>query len=806
MTERIPLDEIPESPSLERGVDAVSSSEEELNFHELARTRAELRRALEDLGISSGAVLKSIREGAKVKDAIEIAVADKKGSAKMLAEAYIDELARIDEKAHAYKLETGPVKDKEGATRIVHKIKDAQRGLEQEKKIADDRSWVDEEKIAEEIGPVFGELSDLQTQIDDITDFELRRLRESASDPYARRTHEKLLRTIQTERGELESKEKAESIAHPIESRSLDLVSYVRGLHEAGHIAPTPTVEEYLHEISTRMIGGKPMFLHGPTGTGKTSLARFASRHLTGVEAEMIYCNPQTRETNIHGKERIRPAGKDNASIETFFDWGPLAKAMRDGTPVVFDEFTALPKEQMSMIKGIMSAKVGDTVQITGNGPTVIAPGFQMIFTANLKSEKNPERQDIPPEVANEFDQNNLHVGYTPKEESYDIMLARLMNPDGSIDLSDHDLSVTLPKFCEALYEIQTAYTGEANEETAQLTGTLGTGKKPSLKKLVMNQRTVEAVIDGWKIEKARGADTSFVEFLDGRLSSSLTFKEYPEGDRILAAKILASKGFLRTKTAVDLGLPKNTFDFDAAKKLRGNGEALEGVLSKSKDVKHLSLKEIAILDPFDVRKRAMAEMANQFIGPEDEEAKKAEQETDPESLKEANQSFVKETFGGWYGNATAEELNQMPIVIEPKSQSWDAMKSDTDPKKSGEYTLNPETQGLDFEGAKIFIPDLKKFEGKPLAKVAQHIVSKYGDKYHIPGLEYWKWLIENPDKSPQELKDGNYHFFFGSTLRHRNGGWGVPWFGWSGGEWRRSARWVRFDWGSDCRVVLLEK
>src|SRR3989344_1207651 len=288
-----------------------------LNFHELARTRAELRRSLEELGISSGAVLKSFREGASVSDAIEIATVDLSGAEKKIAQVYIDELAKIDQKAHAYKLESVKLGE-----RKIPQIKEAQKVLEQEKETADERSLIDEEKIAREIGPVFGELSDLQTQIAELTSFELRRLRESASDPYAKRTHERLLGTVQKERAELESKEKLQNIEHPIESRALDLVLYAQSLHDAGHIAPTPTVEEYLHEISTRMIGGKPVFLHGPTGTGKTSIARFASARLTGEEPEMIYCNPQTRETNIHGKERIRPAGKDNTSIETFFDWG----------------------------------------------------------------------------------------------------------------------------------------------------------------------------------------------------------------------------------------------------------------------------------------------------------------------------------------------------------------------------------------------------------------------------------------------------------------------------------------------------
>ena len=146
------------------------------------------------------------------------------------------------------------------------------------------------------------------------------------------------------------------------------------------------------------MLLGKPMFLHGPTGTGKTSQARSAAEHFTGNAAEMVYCNPQMRESAVWGKTGIRPVkGGQAGAIETVDIFGPLAKAVSEGRPIIFDEFTALPKEQMVFIKGIFNAKIGDIVNIVGNGRMKITPGFQMIFTANLKSEKNPERQDLPP-------------------------------------------------------------------------------------------------------------------------------------------------------------------------------------------------------------------------------------------------------------------------------------------------------------------------------------------------------------------------------------------------------------------------
>ena len=740
-------------------------SPEQPNFHEVAEERKVLRKALGEL-----------RTEIRDKVAPEL-------------------LEEVEEKAGRFK-----IADHGG-------FSGAKDALRKDREKSDDKTWLDDEFIKEEVGEVYGDIARLRDEIRDLQEFEFRRLRDSTGNPQAVKTHKSLILTIQEERKGLEEQLSDIEREYPTESRAVTLSEYARHLHEVGHIAHTPSVGQAIRDIEMRMISGRPMFLHGPTGTGKTSLARLAASHLTGSEAEMIYCNPQTRETNIHGKERIRPAGKDNASIETFFDWGPLARAMKDGKVVVFDEFTALPKEQMSMIKGIMSAKVGDRAPVTGNGQVEITPGFQMIFTANLKSEKNPERQDIPPEVANEFDQNNLHIDYTPKEEAYDIMLARLMNTDGSVDLSYHDITITLPKLSEAFHEIQVAYTGVAEEETARLTGTMdASGKRPGLKKLVMNQRTVEAILTDWRTERTRQSDANFTEFLDQRLKMSLTFREYPETDRVLAAKILASKGFLLTLDAKELGLPSNTFSFDAAKKMREDKSGVRSLLEKSGEVRSLPLMEVAELDPFGLRQRDMREVAGEFIEPEEDPVDRESSNLDSESLKLKYKPFLDQTFGTWYNNGNPLDIDKVPQIVPSREQDWQALKNDIDNTKAGEYTLNPEAQGLNFEGMKVFIPDLSSFNGKQLAEVAEHLISTYSATHIIPGLEYWQWLIENPDKSPEELKDGKYNFFFGSTLRDQGGRWRVPYAGWNGSEWHRSARWLDGAWiGDDC-VVLLEK
>ena len=179
----------------------------------------------------------------------------------------------------------------------------------------------------------------------------------------------------------------------------------------------------------------------------------------------------------------------------------------------------------------------------------------------------------------------------------------------------------------------------------------------------------------------------------------------------------------------------------------------------------------------------------------------------DIEAVKTQNQAFFQETFKKWYDEEKAK-VEQTPILVDPKTQDHAILKSDIDPAKFGEYTLSPDMQNIDFENipeGKIFIPDLSSFVGKELHEVAKYLIDNYADKYKIPGVEYWKWLIENPTKSPAKLKDGKYYFEFGSLVRGSDGRWGVPYASWGGSEWSRRADWLGSKWNSSYRVVLLE-
>lgn len=401
--------------------------------------------------------------------------------------------------------------------------------------------------------------------------------------------------------------------------RSATILDYREEMHKDGHIAITPTVQENLEFIGEKMIEGRPVFLFGPTGTGKTSLAEYAALQFTGKSAEMVYCSEQTRESDIHGRTGIKT---ENGEINTEFIDGPLAKAMREGKVIIFDEFTSLDKNQMSSIKGLLKKQPGDIANIKGNGQIKISPGFQFIFTANLKSEKNPERTALATEMANEFGQGNKEIKYNSADEVYDTSIAQLFNEKGITNISRYDLDVTLPQLCRAFADIQKAYNNTLTPDEAKLFQAQDVGGKiQGLKGLVLNQRTMSSIINAWKINQMLDKDGSFAEFVDERLKSEVSFKEHIPADRILTAKILRQYGFFSTMepkiTKIDgkdivlsvedqLGLPNNTLQGLA-------GLDREETINQSQNVEEFTLLDLAKFDPFKLRQMEAVGNAKKF-------------------------------------------------------------------------------------------------------------------------------------------------------------------------------------------------
>jgi hypothetical protein len=104
----------------------------------------------------------------------------------------------------------------------------------------------------------------------------------------------------------------------------------------------------------------------------------------------------------------------------------------------------------------------------------------------------------------------------------------------------------------------------------------------------------VENILSRWHTKEVKGEEGDFVTFLDSQLSIPLTFREYSEKDRVLTAKILARHGLLSTVDPSELGLPHDTFSF--------NAKSGDGNVEESDDREQYTLPNIADLDPFGKR------------------------------------------------------------------------------------------------------------------------------------------------------------------------------------------------------------
>ncbi|MCX6716540.1 MAG: AAA family ATPase [Candidatus Taylorbacteria bacterium] len=248
------------------------NSEDTKNFHEISEERKELRKATAELN----------------------------GRGAIFDKHYKKPLAEANKQAGEFKVvDFGSLK---GAKEALKKQK-----AENEEEVLADRANIDYEQILK-VTPEVGEVQGIMENVADLKDFRMRRMFELLSPKTSVSVKERNKLVLKTVKEEIKAEEEKLSKTDPLILRQAELIEYKENLAKSGHICITPNVERDLEAIGDRMLTGKPMFLHGPTGTGKTSLARFATTHFTGKDSEMVFCNPQTKESNVWGKTGIKPA------------------------------------------------------------------------------------------------------------------------------------------------------------------------------------------------------------------------------------------------------------------------------------------------------------------------------------------------------------------------------------------------------------------------------------------------------------------------------------------------------------------
>ena len=385
-------------------------------------------------------------------------------------------------------------------------------------------------------------------------------------------------------------------------ARLHELRDYQTGL-ATERFAETPSRRVLLDKIRRHWEEGKNVLLTGPTGTGKTELLVHEGQKLHGAPPEIVRCSDRTGPAEIFGKSLLRASG---GATETYYQPGRYVSAIDSGRPVVFDEFNLLEPKSRLQLKELYNRKPGDTVVIqedTGK-PHRIQEGFGFAATANIKGEKHKERFELDPAETRVFEQ--VKVDYLPKEEMYDLALAKLMDKRGGVRLSAGDAGETLKHLAEAAEMIQGAYLGT---QTSFYDDAVKK-KAAVLEKAVLDPGRVLSMLEGWEAASAKGA--SFQQFLNDRLLGFMNAEDLPEKDRRLLLKILVSKGFLAGRQPAEINVPglKKTDLVTLGWKEK---EAVEE--SAKPPVSYLRPEEVAKLDPFGIRKQKLLAIGDEFLG-----------------------------------------------------------------------------------------------------------------------------------------------------------------------------------------------
>lgn len=409
--------------------------------------------------------------------------------------------------------------------------------------------------------------------------------------------------------------------------------------------AVTTSRQEYIDRIETLIEQGKPILLEGHTGTGKTELAKYAALELAGREAEVVYCNLQTRQSDIFGKQSLREG--EHGSTVTAMDFGPLVRSLTEGRICIFDEFNELDPRFRQVFKALYNAKPGDMVNVPGNGKVLVARGYGVIMTANLKSEKYSKKEALEPQEAREFGDSTIRMDYQPASELYDVALSSLADTEGRVLLTREEADTTLKHFTDAIHDIQEAYANTLPAQYGNDTDFAAfgrgsrRGKRPQLEKYVLDPGMAVRLLQGFRIARMEHG-TTLRDFLDEALLRTFEGDRIGEEDKRLVIFMLAQKGFLSGydhetfRTRVDVDYSDRKLDPTILSK------PARTELTPDESLKTLSAEEISRLDPYERMKiSAEDELEPSF-------SKSTTEPVSPEapSFREARDMFKERFYG----------------------------------------------------------------------------------------------------------------------------------------------------------------
>lgn len=183
--------------------------------------------------------------------------------------------------------------------------------------------------------------------------------------------------------------------------------------------------------IAFGVMRGKNIYLEGPTGCGKTEEVKQAFNRM-GLPLRRVNMNGEVTPATFLGKMHMKVTG------ETYFDYGVLPKAMKEGVALLVDEVDYTPPHIAAVLHPAME---GDrTLFVPDTGEVIHAKeGFMVIATANTGGKGDQYGAYAGVEVLNTafLDRYPIKLNYSYLSESVELdMLSRRFPKTQRVDIT----------------------------------------------------------------------------------------------------------------------------------------------------------------------------------------------------------------------------------------------------------------------------------------------------------------------------------------------------------------------------------
>ena len=182
----------------------------------------------------------------------------------------------------------------------------------------------------------------------------------------------------------------------------------------------------------------------------------------------------------------------------SFFHYGPLVRAMREGKPIIIDEMDGIPHSIVMQLNHVFETRrAGDTVRVQENGgdDIIVKKGFTVLATGNIKSARY-KREELDAAFLSRWWSSDIN--YPPQEETYEILVASLLDRRGNLQIRNASDLDDVRALTESAAEIQRIFTGESVDYFGE--GADAAREIPaSLKKSVLSLRHLWNIVRPWK-------------------------------------------------------------------------------------------------------------------------------------------------------------------------------------------------------------------------------------------------------------------------------------------------------------------